>query len=60
MPTRQEQDEIDRIVDSVLDDDKKAEELKNALHKVAQEKPADAEVEEECEEGEDLWDDVPV
>jgi TATA-binding protein-associated factor Taf7 len=60
MPTKQELEEIDRIVDSVLDDDKKAEELKNALHHVAKEKPSDTEVVEETEEGEDLWDDVPV
>jgi TATA-binding protein-associated factor Taf7 len=59
MPTKRELEEIDRIVDAVLDDDEKAQELKRALHQTA-ENTAKPTVQDDAEQGEDIWDDVPV
>jgi len=59
MPTKRELEDIDRIVDNVIEDEKTAKKLKRALHDSVEDtsKPADA---GDDENGEDLWDDVPV
>ena len=59
MPSRQEMEEIDRIVDTVLNDDEKANALKHALHKSAENK-ANPEAQDDADLDDDLWDDVPV
>ena len=64
MPTRKEFETIDAIVDEVVEDEAKAQELKRALHRADAEKDpkkaGKAEISTEEEDGEDLWDDVPV
>ena len=59
MPSRREMEEIDRIVDTVLNDDEKARELKRALHQSA-ENTGSPEVQDDDDLEDDLWDDVPV
>ncbi len=59
MPTNKEFAEIDMIIDRVLNDDDKAHELKQALHKASGDGMKTIKANDE-EESEDLWDDVPV
>ncbi len=64
MPTRKEFETIDAIVDEVVEDEGKAQELKRALHRAYAGKDAKeaskAEISTEEDDGEELWDDVPV
>ena len=64
MPTRKEFETIDAIVDEVVEDEAKAQELKRALHRADAgkdpKKARKAEISTEEEDGEELWDDVPV
>ena len=55
MPRTRKLAKIDSAIDRVMEDEEKARELKKAVREVL----SDSE-EAEAEEGEELWDDVPV
>ncbi len=53
--------EIDRIVDEIVEDEKKAAELKQRLHdNLDDQKPKFEVVSSESDDGEDMWDNMPV
>lgn len=55
MPRTRKLAKIDSAIDRVMEDEEKARELKKAVREAL----SDSE-EAEAEEGEELWDDVPV
>lgn len=61
MSNKSMNDEIDHIVEGIVEDPKKAEALKDALHKAVEDeaefvKPAP----KADDEGDDMWDNMPV